>query len=475
MLTFPKNQIIGKDMNSFFKSWALVAFSGILFLHPILSVEAKTAKNFFNVLTQDGADPSVYKHTDGLYYSSYTTGGDIRLWKHSSLSGMESAESVVIWSGCCNVWAPEIQFINNSWNIYFAKDDGDNANHRMFVLHNESADPFKGKWTLSKLSDPSNDQWAIDGIAIKNKGQLYFVWSGWDNQNNSDQSIYIATMDSPTHINGKRVKISRPQYDWETNTTPMVNEGPEIIVKNETISLVYSASGSWTDSYVLGMVNANVNSDLLNPASWTKNSEPLFKSGNGLYGPGHHSFTKSPDNKEDWIVYHTARWQGSGWTRNIRAQRFSWSSDDTPYLGLPTDPDTLIALPSGEVAHDRYEAELATIGGNASIIPTSSGSGAMKVGYMDTSKDYLEFNVTAAEEGVHNLTVRAANGSAGSEIAHLKIKVNAEAATPLYVVNSGWDRWTNASTKVYLKKGANKIRISQDLYFAEIDCIDLYK
>lgn len=83
-------------MKQTLKLWSLLILAGILSLAtPVHNANAAITKNFFNILTQDGADPSVYKHTDGLYYSSYTTGGDIRLWRHGSLSGMESAESGV--------------------------------------------------------------------------------------------------------------------------------------------------------------------------------------------------------------------------------------------------------------------------------------------------------------------------------------------------------------------------------------------
>lgn len=344
----------------------------------------------------------------------------------------------------------------------------------MYVLHNENANPFQGTWTLTKISDPTNDQWAIDGIVLKNKNRLYFVWSGWDSTSKTtDQSIYIAPMDTPTHINGKRVKIAKPEFSWETNTTPMVNEGPEIIVKNNTISLVYSGSGSWTDSYALGMVNANVDADLLNPSSWTKKPEPIFKSGNGLFGPGHHSFTKSPDNTEDWIVYHTARWQGSGWTRNIRAQEFTWNNDDTPFLGMPVNPNSVIALPSGEVSHDRYEAELAVLGGGASVTAQASASQGKKVLNLNSNNDYLEFNVAAKVAGIFNLTARVVNGSVDK--ATINVIVNNKAAPELFVVNSGFKTWSNSSTKVYLNKGMNKIRLYQERNNTEIDCIDIYR
>ena len=38
------------------------------------------------------------------------------------------------------LWAPELHFIGGRWYVYFAADDGNNDNHRMFVL--EGKTPF---------------------------------------------------------------------------------------------------------------------------------------------------------------------------------------------------------------------------------------------------------------------------------------------------------------------------------------------
>lgn len=192
-------------------------------------------------------------------------------------------------TGCCGIWAPELHYINGAWYIYYAKDDGDNVNHRMYVMENTSADPTQGTWQYKGQITDSTNKWAIDGTVLQVNGQLYFIWSGWEADANVRQNLYIAHMSNPWTIDSNRVEIARPTYAWETNHSPNVNEGPQVIVRNGVISLVYSASGSWTNDYCLGLITANASSNLLNPASWNKRSQPIFQSGNGLYGPGHHS------------------------------------------------------------------------------------------------------------------------------------------------------------------------------------------
>ncbi len=163
-------------------------------------------------------------------------------------------------------------------------------------------------------------------------------------------------MSNPHTIDSKRVEISRPTHTWETNHKPLVNEGPEVIIHNQTINLVFSASGSWTNDYCMGLITAHVNDDPMDPASWHKRLEPIFKSGNGLFGPGHGSLTS-----DNWLVFHAASYNGSGWTRQIRIQPFMWNEEDgTPVLGEPQNPNEPIQLPHGEPPRHRYQLDSPT-------------------------------------------------------------------------------------------------------------------
>ncbi len=324
-----------------------------------------SSQTFTNPLLPSGADPySFYK--DGYYYYTHTTARNITLWKSKTIEGLKNAERKVIWRPPAagpyskNIWAPEIMFLQGKWYAYFAADGSDNVNHRMYVLENPSRDPMQGEWTFKgQITDPTN-KWAIDGDVIAHRGKLYMVWSGWEGDANGTQEIYIARLKNPWTVEGERVKISSPRYDWEKigdlNDPGLkhvdVNEGPQFLVHKKKIFVVYSASGCWTDFYALGMLTASADADLLNPASWTKSAEPVFKRSleNGVYAPGHNSFFKSPDGKEDWILYHAndKPGQGCGGFRSPRAQRFSWNDDGTPNFGTPVKNGEVLAAPSGK-------------------------------------------------------------------------------------------------------------------------------
>ena len=88
---------------------------------PNTGQPATNLTNFYNVIAQDGADPWVYKHTDGYYYMTRTTGGDVRIWRSRTFTSFDASYSKSIWwltgvdPACSNVWAPEIHYINSSW------------------------------------------------------------------------------------------------------------------------------------------------------------------------------------------------------------------------------------------------------------------------------------------------------------------------------------------------------------------------
>lgn len=436
---------------------------------------------FYNVLSQSGADPWVYQHTDGYYYYTRTTGNNVTLKRSRTLTGIESGETQIIWkpegemAGFGAVWAPEIHFIKGKWYTYFATESAE-RDHRMYVIENEAADPFTGEWIFKgQVKDP-HDDWAIDGTVLEVEDELYFVWSGWEDDQGGKQLLYIALMANPWTISSKRVEISRPEYDWETNHRPLINEGPQFIIKNETIHLVYSASGSWTDDYCLGLITADVSADLLDPASWTKRDQPIFQSANGLYGPGHHSFTKSPDGKEDWLIYHTAKWSGAGWTRLVRTQPFTWHDDNTPNLGEPADPNVPIALPSGEAGRLRYEAEAAMLSDGLAAAADETASGGYKAARVDGGEQSLTFEVVVSEAGEYNLFSRLKNVGESKERFVLQYVLNEDKTRLVTVDFSGDDHWAVVGTDVALEAGENTIKLKMTARTrVELDVIDLVK
>ncbi|MEV4884687.1 family 43 glycosylhydrolase [Chitinophaga ginsengisegetis] len=326
---------------------------------------------FTNPLMPRGADPWVTQK-NGMYYFMYTQGSKLVLYKTSAMTELALAPPYDAWIPpqgmpySKNIWAPELHEIDNKWYIYFAADNGTNANHRMYVVENNSADPTQGTWTLKGKVADSTDQWAIDGTVFKYNGQMYMLWSG-GNAGAAPQRIYIAPMSNPWTIAGAKVAISSPTYSWEMNGNA-INEGPQAIINpNGRLFIVYSGSGYWVDTYCLGLLSLNLNGDPMNPADWVKTANPVFSmnADSGAFGPGHNGFFKSPDGTEDWLIYH-ARSAAGGGGRNARIQKFTWNADGTPNFGVPVKIGSFVPKPSGEPVRKMYTKENWSIAGFSS-------------------------------------------------------------------------------------------------------------
>lgn len=311
---------------------------------------------FKNTLAEiDTPDPSVV-YRDGYYYMTFTHNGtDIMVMKSRTLD-FRQAERKVVWYPpaesrySANLWAPEIQFLQGKWYIYFAADNGENENHRMYALEGDSADPL-GSYSFKGQITDATDKWAIDGLAMEYENKLYFVWSGWEGDINEAQNTYIAPMSDPLTVSGPRVLLSAPLLDWErAGGPPYINEGQSILHKDSHVFIVYSGAGSWTPYYSLGMLALKPGGDPLDPAAWVKSEQPLLSMDEeaGVYGPGHNSFVSSPDGSQQWIIYHATSGAADGWNnRKARAGLVSWNEAGLPVFGKPQALTTPLEVPSG--------------------------------------------------------------------------------------------------------------------------------
>ena len=314
-----------------------------------LSSPVGPGNTFTNPLLETGPDPWVI-WWKGFYYYSNSSGTNLTLRKTRDITDLKHAEKKVVWTPepghewSNELWAPELHRWGNKWYIYFAADAGDNASHRIYVVENDNDDPIEGTWTFKAKVGDSSKKWAIDPTMFELKGEHYLVWSGWKGDEDGEQDLFIAHMSNPWTIDSARTMISEPTYPWEKHGDlpgrhVNVNEGPEVLLHGNKIFIVFSASGCWTDFYALGVIEADLGATLLDAKNWTKFDHPFFSTDPkaGAFGPGHNGFFKSPDGKQDWIIYHANPEpdEGCGNFRSPRIQRFSWDADGTPNFGTP--------------------------------------------------------------------------------------------------------------------------------------------
>jgi GH43 family beta-xylosidase len=313
---------------------------------------ARATPTIVNPIVAQGQDPSVVRWHDA-YYLAQSDGAALTITRATTLQGLGRATPTPIYGPiCCDVWAPELIGLGGRWYIYYSAAPHGNASHRMYVLQSVGPDPSGPYRELGKIA-AATDRWAIDGTVLQLGRAIYFIWSGWPGFQDGEQNLYIARMRTPWSIAGDRALLSEPTAHWErTRTLPTfgIEEGPEVLQHTGRLFLVYSANGSWTNQYCLGMLTYE-GGDVMRASAWRKSNGCVFAEdpAAGVYGPGHNSFTTSPDGTQSWLLYHANLLSGMGWAgRSIRAQRFTWRADGTPDFGVPVAAGVPLAVPSGE-------------------------------------------------------------------------------------------------------------------------------
>ena len=276
---------------------------------------------FNNPLVKQRADPQVSLHSDGYYYFTATAPeyDRIELRRARSLNDLGSAEAKVVWrkhaSGImgAHIWAPEMHHIDGKWYIYFTAGSAEKIwEIRLYVLENSSPNPLEGEWKELGQLKTGWESFSLDATTFAMGGKRYLLWTQVAQESTTHATnIYIAAMDTPSSIKGPAVMLTKPEYDWE-KVKHAVNEAP--------------AGG-----------------DLLKPGTWSKSPKPVFVSSeaNGQYGPGHNSFTTTPDGKTDILVYHARNYRDivgdplNDQNRHTRAQVLHWNADGTPNFGQP--------------------------------------------------------------------------------------------------------------------------------------------
>ncbi len=331
--------------------------------------EAGPVKTFQNpILDRAAPDPCIVYH-DGYYYGTFTEVLGIALYRSTSLETIFSDEKAMVFNLCNevqgNVWAPELFYnpATDRWYIYAcgSTKGWDFFSIRMFCLESKTNDPF-GEYEFKGYTDP--DLLAIDQTMFYDEasGILYTAYSEFTD---AGQVIMLAVMENPWTISDKRIRVSYPRYNWEKkgardDKDSRVNEGPVFLENNGKLSLVYSASGCWSQYYCLGLVEFKGDDfsvdEMMKKNNWNKLTYPMFSAANEVYGVGHCTFFTSPDGSETWIAYHGMPTPDAGEDgRYAYAQKITVGEDGLPVLGEPLSRDTEIRVPAGEPVEEVTE------------------------------------------------------------------------------------------------------------------------
>lgn len=263
------------------------------------------------------ADPFVLKNGKNYYFTASVPEYDrIVLRRSDTLEGLKDAAEKEVWHKhdfgpqSIHIWAPELHYLFGKWYIYYSGGDRDDIwAIRPYVLECTGDDPMQDAWIeKGKMGCAEDDEFSfrafsLDATVFEVKGNWYYVWAEKVGVGKQISNLYIARMKNGYTLDTVQVMLTTPDYDWERYNF-WVNEGPSVIRRNGKVFLTYSASDTGIH-YCMGMLEADEESDLLDPRSWKKERYPVLSSSeeHKVYGPGHNSFTTDEEGN-DILVYH---------------------------------------------------------------------------------------------------------------------------------------------------------------------------
>lgn len=195
----------------------------------------------------------------------------------------------------------------------------------------------------------SSDGITLDMTYLSAGGRSYVTWSyrrGIGTPKDTGSMLYIAGIEDtePWRLSTEPVLLSRPLFGWENVSGTINNEGPHGFKKDGKVYLAYSGGAANSYTYVVGLLTADEDEDLTDPAVWRKSGVPVlsFYSVKGEYGPGHNSFFTDEDGNL-MIAYHGETSLESG-LRCDGIRRVHFNIQGEPVFDLSAERDLNPAL-----------------------------------------------------------------------------------------------------------------------------------
>lgn len=304
----------------------------------------------------DRADPCVGRWNDKYYFIA-TNDADynhtLYIREADSLPGLVTAQEVLILDSVTYphignlLWAPEFHIINDRLYIFHAatpEQFGDEQSHVMALK--EGGNPMKASdWEMPRrVVKKDGSPLFVPGITLdmtcfEVNGRYYVAWSQREFvPKDLGAWLYISEVDKnePWRLIEDPVLLSKPEFGWANNHT-FVDEGPFTLIKDEKVFMTFS-SAAVDSTYVVGLLTADINSNLLVPSSWTKTNYPILTSltVKGQYGTGHNAYIQDEEGLY-WNTYHGR--PGIDAPRSSGIRRVHFDIDGYPVLGMTEEKD----------------------------------------------------------------------------------------------------------------------------------------
>ncbi|MDX1995934.1 MAG: glycoside hydrolase family 43 protein [bacterium] len=293
------------------------------------------------------ADPFVLAY-DGRYYAFGTAPGSPEGGQFPVLTSLDLVEWQFVGYALqpkagIEFWAPEVAYHDGNFYLYYSARGIDDRDHGLRVaISPHPAQPF---YELEKNLVP-DEPFTIDAHPFQDADGQWYLYYAQDFLTEEDDQrvgtgiVVDRLVDMTTLANDPRVVV-RPHADWQLFRAQRTMygavydwhtvEGPAVRVHNGRYYCFYSG-GAWElENYGVSYVVAD---HPLGPYRRPVSQQPILQSVPGqVIGPGHNSFTLSPDGREQITVYHA--WDVAMTMRRMCIDRLVWGGDE-PRIQGPT-------------------------------------------------------------------------------------------------------------------------------------------
>jgi len=308
------------------------------------------AESYLNpVYPHTMADPFVLKH-DGLYYAYGTApvsaeGRAFPVLRSRDLVTWEALGHALVPPGGSDFWAPEVAARDGVFYMYYSAQGIIDADHQLRVATAEHPEgPFIDAGVVLVPDQP----FSIDAHPFRDRDGTWYLYYCVDFLELEDDhrvgtGIVVDRLVDMTTLAGEPRVVVRPHEDWHLflKNRAMYGavydwhtvEGPALQYHDGLYYCFYSG-GAWErENYGVSYVVADSPlGPFRRPAQGNRALLMSTRPGR-LIGPGHNSFTTSPDGTETWIVYHA--WQPDMTARRMCIDRLRWEGD-RPVTDGPT-------------------------------------------------------------------------------------------------------------------------------------------
>ncbi len=301
------------------------------------------------------ADPFVLRF-DGHYYAYGTTRpmreeNKFRLLESADLAHWEARGGALVpLAGGEEYWAPEVACRDGVFTMYYSASGIGGQDQQLRAATSPS--PLGPFIDCGRLLVP-DQPFTIDAHPFRDaSGDWYLFYSRdfltLDGNQRVGTGIVVDRLLDMTTLAGNPQVVVRPTADWQLFMAQRsmyggvydwyTIEGAATRVHDGKLYCFYSG-GAWERSnYGVSYVVAE---HPLGPYRAPNNARrPVLQSIPGVIGPGHCSFTESPDG-EEFIIYHA--WDAAMTARLMRIDRLQWIDDLPVVLGPTTTPQPLQA------------------------------------------------------------------------------------------------------------------------------------